>query len=357
MKRLTRIHSKRLVGAKSGLNARLWPNGECQIWKPKSFKPDPLPARPNPDDVDRRMSMLRLWLECPDVLTACVGALGLSPHTIFDKPLERYIPVVTKRLPKPRAKKGNTGITAYGGRMVRNAAKTLEEKAGKSRCIFATVTLPDLPVEKMRVVHENWHHIVERYRLLVKRALQDKGLSGEIVSVSEIQERRYQKSGLPILHLHSVFAGVTAIGRFAITPELHDNMWYRALNVAVNVERAECTVACNLQRVKKSASSYLGKYMTKGSQVVRQAVNDGFASWVPNHWWNCTRTLSHEVKSKTRRIDCFAYWLNDIAETGGSDIWEWHRDVSIEMPDGREVIMAKYGRLTPEITAQIMNSS
>jgi hypothetical protein len=343
---------KSLIGGRTTLQARLWPNGEIAIWKQKTFKPEPLVIAPDQSRTDFKMARFRLHLTERSLEAAIAVALGLSSHPIFDK-LEGAVIDGGETLLKPREKKGKRGITSYGKRMVRNAAHLLEQLGGKARCVFATVTVPALPVEKMRPIHQEWGEVCERYRLILKRTLQDQGLSGEVVTVSEIQEKRYEKTGLPVLHLHSVFIGVKKCGRFAISTEQHDDMWYRALNVAVDVERAECSVGCNLQRVKKSTAAYLGKYLSKGGKAVERAIEDGFGSWLPDHWWNCSRSLRRKVKAQTRRIDFLAEWLNDVAELGGGDIWEWHRPVILEMNDGYKVTIARYGKLSNRQMAEI----
>lgn len=278
--------------------------------------------------------------------------LGLSSLPIFDKS-ERDVVKLGQGLHKVRAAKGTLGITSYGKRMVRNAAHLLETESGWGRAIFATVTVPPLPLEKMRILHESWGKLVEYYRLGLRRALQKKGLSGESVTVTEVQEKRYQKTGLPILHLHSVFCGVTAVGRFALTVEDHDRIWFFAMRALIDIERTECTSACNLQRVKKSASGYMAKYLTKGCVAVVSAIKDGFAGWLPKHWWNCSRSLSRRVKSQTRDASTLAEWLNTMADVDGNNVWKWHRDVVLEMSDGHKITIARYGQLTIRQTAEI----
>lgn len=343
------------IGGSPGLRARLWPNGEIAIWKPKTYQQAAVKAY---DKNAPEPPILSIWRMCNCPLS-WVGLVesdkGLSTHPIFDK-VEGYSHTEDSAIESCRIRKGLKGITPYGARMVRNAAHVLENTYGKARCGFATVTVPNLPLHQMAVVHENWCDIVERYRLNVRRILQDKGLSGEIVSASEIQVERYKETGLPVLHLHAVFCNYDSFGRRVVTPELHDDAWYRALSPAIDIDREELSAACNIQRVKKSASSYLGKYLTKGVQNIQGVIDDGFEWWLPKHWWNCSRALLHRVKSKTRCVDKMAGWLYDVAELGGKDIWVWHRDVEIEMGDGHKVKMARYGRLTMPITVQILKA-
>lgn len=340
------------IGGKTELQAKLWPNGEIAIWKARSFKMDPMPSPQNEDLTEFKMSAYRLYQESRLLLQALACPLGLSLLPIFDK-LKRDIIEGVQRVTKPRAAKGSTGITSYGKRMVRNSAYLLEQLGGKARCIFATCTVPPLPVEQMRILHEGWGKVVEYYRLGIRRALQKQGLSGETVTVTEIQEKRYEKTGLPVSHIHSVFIGVTTIGRYAISTEDHDRIWHLALSSVIDIERDECATACNLQRVKKSASGYMAKYLTKGSVAVKAAMDDGFAGWLPKHWWNCSRSLMRRVKSQTRDISPLADWLNSVADIDGQNVWKWHRDVVLDMGNGHLVTIARYGQLSNRQMAEV----
>lgn len=349
---LTRRQPSTLRRGAEALEAKLWPNGEVSIWRPRTFKMPKLVKRTSANMSAYKMSLFHAMLDPQIEWKTFACALGLSLLPIFDKQTGQWIEA--SETPKPsRTRKGLSGITAYGKRMVRNAAYLLESEGGKARCIFATATLPDVPIQQMAILHQHWHKLIEYYRLGIRRELQNQHLSGEIVTVSEIQEKRYKVSGLPILHIHSVFVGVTSIGKFAISTKVHDDIWHRALKAVIAIEASECTAACNLQRVRKSAASYLGKYMSKGASVVMSVVEKGLGEWLPKHWWNCTRSLASRVKGQTRVVSAFADWLNACAETTANSVWLWHRDVLLQMDSGQEFIVAKYGQLQPGITRQI----
>lgn len=340
------------LGGKSDVDAVVWPNGEAAVWKVRTKKLQPLVREPLRRNVDRKMAIFRLASTDRSFLRSVAPLLGLSLLPIFDI-LDNAGETAVQTARKIRVKKGQAGITSFGKRMVRNAAHLLEVRHGRVRCVFATVTVPELPIEQMRALHEKWGEVVERYRLGIRRLLQDKGLSGEIVTVSEVQEKRYERTGVPVLHLHSVFCGVDAQGQWAISTEAHDNVWVNALRVAIDIERDICTNACNLQRVKKSASGYLAKYLSKGSKVVNAIKDSGYGRWLPKHWWNCTRSLSRRVKSQTRRVQHLANWLDAMAYSGCKHCWKWHRIVTVESKDGTLIQVARYGQLTEVLTAQI----
>jgi len=249
---------------------------------------------------------------------------------------------------KPIARKGLKGITTHGARMVRNAAYLIERDGRGLRAVFATATVPNLPRKQMQVVHQRWNKVVEIYRLYLGRALRDKGLSGESVTVTEIQEKRYQKTGMPILHIHTVFVGMTREGKWVLTPKTHDDIWRRALNIAGGLDLEAVPVACQLKRVKKSAEAYIGKYMSKGSAIVKSMVDAGFQGWMPKQWWNMSRSMGERIDSETIRPNELSQWLYNIAEKEGSGVWKYHHDVEVEFMNGTSMVVAKHGRLSTE---------
>lgn len=298
------------------------------------------------------MSHWRLYLENPWLWLTVTAPLGLSPLRNFDKALSANNDGDSVA-DKPVIRYGKNGITTLGARRVRNAAFLLERDYGRSRCVFATCTVPSLPIEQMRCLHEGWHKVVDAYRRKLTRLLKENGLSCESVTVVEVQEKRYQRTGIPVLHIHTVFCGKDRSGKWILSPEAHDEMWRTSLAVVVGDAIPEVSSACNLQRVKKSAEGYLGKYMTKGSKLIRALVRDGFEGWLPKQWFACSRSLTRRINDETRDIGEFAEWLNDVAEEEGRDIWLWHRNIRIELPSGDKITIARYGKLSIRQIAEI----
>lgn len=334
------------------VRAKLYPNGECVIYKQKKqgMKPVERPSRLGSE-------WLFLWLNRSahsylGMPVAWLCAMGLSHLPNFDKRL-KPVPPGDSTDDKGRERYGKKGITAYGARRVRCACHLLEQGTGKHRVVFATATIPSLPVEQMATLHERWSQVVDAYRRKLTRLLKQNGLTGEIVTVVEVQEKRYQATGIPVLHIHSAFVGKAGGRTWVVTPELHDQFWRDSLGIALGSEVPKLRSACNLQRVKKSTEGYLGKYMTKGSKVVAQMIADGFDRWLPKQWWSCSRTLSQRIDEQTRDVTDIAEWLNDVAEIEGCGIWVYHRDVFLEFEDGHKFRIARYGRLNKRITAQI----
>lgn len=344
---------------KTALAARLYPNGEAVIYKERKMR-----LKVNQTSrVDPQGWYFWYRYYCfsrPLSHSEAMGAaLGLSPLNNFDRCPDLSQDAASADAQsvagviEPPLRYGVKGITPRGARRVRNACHLIQEAGSRYRTVFATCTVPDYPLEVMASIHQSWHKVIDAYRRKLTRALQKQGLSGESVTVSEIQEKRYERTGIPVLHIHTVFCGVTRAGRWAISIKEHDEMWRESLAIALGHEVTQIGSACNLQRVKKSAEGYLGKYMTKGRQAVSAVVSSGFGGWMPKQWYGLTRSLGHRIDCETRDVRELADWLNDVAEIEGSNVWLWHRDVRIEMGDGQTITIARYGRLNIGQTARI----
>jgi hypothetical protein len=264
-------------------------------------------------------------------------ALGLSIHPNSDKSQS------------DRPVYGQNGITSSGARTVRNAAFILQREAGRQRLTFSTVTLPSLSENDMLTLHDQWNKLIELYRLGMSRLLKKKGLVGEMVGVTEIQEKRYRRSGLPVLHAHFVFVGCLKPGQWAVSPRAHDRIWKRAICATLGRECPVGKSCCNLQCVRKDAGAYLGKYLSKGGKVIEEIKEEGYEWWLPRQWFNCSRSLSSRVKAQTRRLlpYDFVVTLLDLCESGDCRVWDYSRGVSLTFADGYSVQMATYGRISP----------
>lgn len=321
------VHLKR-----SGVKVKLWPNGELSFYREKKFN---LAAV-----VERRKKTY-------DTLAACcirayglagglvaLRSLGLSPHPNFDKPKTK------------RAVFGLKGISGKGKRRVRNACFLMTREAGRHRLTFSTVTLPPMALGNLERAHRNWHKLIDFYRREVSRVLKRNGLTGEIVGVSEIQEKRYEKSGIPVLHAHFVFIGAGRNGGWVLSPRRHDRIWRRALATVLGLPRIDCSAACQLKSVKESAEGYLGKYMSKGAKVCAVVIADGFGDWLPRQWWNCSRELVRRMETDMRIFSHGISWLAEKATEENSDIFLFFSNVMLERDDGSRYAIASYGRLS-----------
>lgn len=176
----------------------------------------------------------------------------------------------------------------------------LSKEVGRYRLTFATVTLPDLPHEEMALVQSRWHEVVDNYRREMSRKLRRWGLSGEIVSVTEIQEERYEKSGFPVLHLHALFVGMGTSGGWAIGTADHDRIWRKSIYLVLGGPLPDFGTACQLASVEKDVEGYLGKYMSKGISAIARVVESGYDWVLPKQWWSCSRSIVRRMSKEMR---------------------------------------------------------
>lgn len=355
------------VGSRYSKAVRIFPNGECVIWRQRVRTSFPVGSSEYSEKALYALACWQLYCRDRETLKAAHLFMGLSlvsnfdrlanrPPSkaeveakeaeenalwFFDQPSEDVAPA-----PPTKRRYGLNGIPRKAARIVRNAAYLLQKNARRENLTFATVTVPTMPVEDMAVLHENWHKAVEIYRLGLKRRLQDAGLSGESVGVSEIQEERCNKTGLPVLHLHTVFQGRVPYGPWIISTKCHDELWRNAVKTVLPKALISFKSAANLQVVKTSAANYLGKYISKGVISVSAVKDAGMSDWLPRQWWNCTRSLSARVRAETIRADYVAEALIRACERNNESIWHFWGEVLIDIGEKQGYWLATYGRLT-----------
>jgi hypothetical protein len=196
-------------------------------------------------------------------------------------------------------KRGQLGISAHGRKLVRNAALRLEKECGNFTLSFLTLTIPGLGEEGALTICENWHHIVRVFQQRLKRMLQRKGLTGEMVGVTEVQEKRFAATNVVALHLHIVFQGRQFGCGWVLSPGDVRAAWREVLTPYMDGCSDEpYWDACeNIVRVKHSASGYLGKYLSKGVNATK-AIREVYPDIVlPSCWYLCTNTLRTRVKA------------------------------------------------------------
>lgn len=226
-----------------------------------------------------------------------------------------------------RSKKGLNGISSYGGRMVRNGCHILQKSYGKHRLGFVTPTLPEHPIYTPIWIHD-WATIVKDFIQEVKRELERKDAVNHVVAVTEIHPKRSKRIGYAVPHLHFVFVAWDGQSRdkegrkqYYINADKMREMFGRVLRNRIahylenDVPLEPINPRVSVDRVKKSAEGYLGKYLSKGKKDVQQYIEDGNSSNMTiSHWWHCTRELRSAVKGlvKTLPVDILTAVLQKI---------------------------------------------
>lgn len=208
----------------------------------------------------------------------------------------------------PSKSYGQNGITSRGRLRVRDGATILEQKYGRRSLAFATVTLPPMAAGQLELVCENWGEYVHRLTEEIKRELVRHNAPVEIIYCTEIQEKRYLNYGQIAPHLHLLWFAYEcdihgkSTGEYAISADFLRELNHRIITRIVGNNDIPTGASVDIQRVKKSAANYLGKYMSKGGKVVDKIKLDGHGALLPRAWWGMTKELRQEVVKSIQKL-------------------------------------------------------
>jgi len=276
--------------------------------------------------------------------------LGSSDATNSDKTLQ--------------ARQGLRGLTPHARRQTKFATMWLEREHGIKHLTFATLTLPpeltltreevenhysnleDLEA-KGKATPRQWSLIINRFNKKLMYELGKHGLPPEYIGVTELQEKRWIEKGQVGYHYHVCFRGRRRYGTWIISPARMEEMWKDA---CLSVTNGDASInfgsSTNLQRVKKSVTAYLGKYLTKGTALKSLMSEDLFSVLCPYAWYSCSATLKKLYKTLIvrycgREASLMFRSLISVASEQLS-FWKW-----IEVPgrDGMPMYVAWVGEL------------
>ncbi len=205
-------------------------------------------------------------------------------------------------LKPPKKKRGSNGISSRSRQLVKDAATLLQEKYGKSHLAFVTHTIPTPFVAE---VHANWTSILHNLRRRYIRSLQKAGLSEELIMVTEYQEDRLSTSGIAVLHLHIVFVGRHRKKHWSYNCEHYKKHWQECCESFIKNagDNDKWKASTRVESIRKSCSSYLSKYMSKGVSTLACVLNIDASAFIPPSWHVCSQLLRSEVRKLTRHFD------------------------------------------------------
>ena len=303
------------------VSGTLWPNGEFSF----AYVPD---------DV----TQVTRGEEC-SWASGLVNNYGTSGEpldlTLLDNLPEQN---PTGTTPPEKARYGLKGMTSEARRKVRASAHLLQERYGKARLSFVTLTVPPLGDRKSeRRLASRWHDAIRYLIRQLKLLLRQRGLPQTLVGVCEIQVRRYASSGQFPLHIHLVLVGrKRSRGPWGIHYSEFRETWSDILQGIVG-HPIETRYLENVKEVEKDAGSYLGKYMSKSQNEIEKVVSEGNEWMLPKQWWFSTKEMKNWLKSRTYRgAKC-----GQLLEMMVHEVWDnpglypdlWLRRLSIRLDD------------------------
>lgn len=304
---------------------RLWPNGQFSL----SYQYET-------DDEGVSQSDDWNWVKGIGLSRGGVGetspALSLSQlnnsHT-------------TEETPRRELKKyGLKGITPFGRKMVRSGAYLLQKIYGNEGMCFLTLTVPALGKSSREKLAKGWGEVMRQTLQYLSRRLREGGQAKLIVSVTELQTRRFQKYGQAYLHSHLAFPARTADNSRYVCDVNLFRSWFKSLLERILEEKIKDNPRVEAKRVRKSVEGYLGKYMTKGAGEISSIVQDLGESSVPGQQWNMTQELRNLVKSYKREGFRLGAWLQTLADElmQGGDIPGYWNLVKIQTKQGERSV-------------------
>lgn len=229
-------------------------------------------------------------------------SMGLSDVVISHKsPLtkEKYTLISDLNSKPSRKRRGSGGITPDAKRQIRSAVHIMQEKYSISCLAFATFTLPTMRPEELERVNTNFSDLTRKLLQELTRLAERRGLDTDYAFVVEIQEKRYRAWGQFCPHIHCVMQ--SRKDRFA-APAIHYSeiraIWERLLSNLLG-RKVDCPAATQWEKMKRRKVGEMGKYMTKGSQIAKEAIAKGDGHMLPTAWSGLSNNLKKEIKALT----------------------------------------------------------
>jgi hypothetical protein len=314
--------------------AKVYPNGEFTLGYDSS-------KRMLSSDIRSQPECVQNWFY-PSLSDEIKGECrAIAAHRVMESTLGSSLVANS-----PKAKRGLRGISNRAARSVRNMAFILEREYGNKRLSFTTVTLPELSKSDHDNVTRNWASVVKDFFKDVGREYYRKSKKDfEYVAVTEVQEKRFERTGYVGLHIHFVYLGrLTNKGNWILSSgEIRDS-WSKAVSKFCSEEYA-FNASENCQRVRKSAEGYLGKYLTKGSKTVRRIIDEGYSHNLPSTWYSRSLSLSRRVTRRVRRSAAVGDFLSKrFCRRLTLNTVSFYREITIESPSMGERIIGYVGK-------------
>lgn len=206
--------------------------------------------------------------------------------------------------------------TTYARRITREAAAQLEDDFGKN-CWFITFTLPGSTRAAIATLAQYSSYVMAR----VRQWFRDNYEGTEVIAVWELQRRG-------ALHMHLACGCLPSadMGMFALRVHV---MWCNLLEFLTRGTNVDLfgrgnggtwryrwdKVQTRTERVEKSVSRYLSKYLSKAKtgSWTRE-------SYSPTRWWSCSRKLL--AKLRRSRLTWISHTMSH------ADAGEWFARVS-----------------------------
>lgn len=267
----------------------LWPNGEFSV----GYAPA--------GGMERRLSAK----EYADKWTPPLGSsIGSNSHSESDP---------------GKVKRGVKGLTPHGKRVLRNSIWRIQRLHGKGRMAFVTLTLPSVSYDQSWMISTDWSRIVRVFFQKLGRYFERLGLPTCYAACTEMQCDRLENEGHPSLHLHFVCVTKTRGSKgYAITPGEFRWLWASVVGpLCPDIEFWGAVE--NVVALKKDASAYMSKYLSKGGALGEPPRSDETGWSLPTAWYSVRNNLRAWVLDNVRRHPRFMEYIERACLDGMMD--------------------------------------
>lgn len=240
---------------------------------------------------------------------------------------------------EPVRRHGLKGIPSSGRYRVLEGATLLQRRHGR-RLGFYTLTCPYTEDEKVYEFNKCFSEIMRRYFQEIKREYDRRGVTFSYTAVYEIQPDRYTDTGVSVLHCHYVApCYIPNTYQFVLSSDEIRSIFARVCGLVV--APLDNYGAClDSQVVKKSASGYLAKYLSKGGKIL-EVIADVAPGQLPSRWWSCSRNVLHAMRKLTLELPqhiCETLMLDAQLIASPLPFLYYIRRIHISVPWGMESV-------------------
>lgn len=191
------------------------------------------------------------------------------------------------------------GISAYGRTMLSSAGVLLKQRYARSQLGMITLTLPSVSEEQLVVVCREFSKMTNEFLTWFRKVIKSCGAEPVYAYCVELQEKRGERDGgRPYPHLHVVFVcrdKEMKSKKFYLTKDQIRDEWARVLQRRLG-EGISKSALTRVEIVRKDVARYVSKYVSKGSQSCKKAVENGYGELLPRRWWGMSRKLNFELR-------------------------------------------------------------
>lgn len=320
-----------------------YPSGKVTATRRKRIPSQPaLAPQPESDETDFDIRQMQIH----GIEAAIAGKNSLKGKNPLGLSSVANLSTEGSKDAKPlKSPRGSGGITSKSRQQIKDAATLLEEEYGRSQLAFITHTIPPQFIDS---VHANWVKILANLRRRYTRLLKKADLPQDLIMVSEYQEKRMQKVGIPVLHLHIVFVGRFKKQHWSYDVSVYKKLWQQCCSEYCDDKRtnAEWQSATRVEGIRKSCAAYLSKYMSKGVSAISIILAANPNAYIPPSWHILSQILRIRVRRETRHFEGeSARTLFDWILENAVELLKFNRFIKIPTQHGRERCVGWYGEL------------